>query len=391
VALVWGLAISRPWRTLPTAIERPNVLVVTVSSLRADRVFGDAARGETWERLSAEGTRFERVLAASPDTAQAARQWFGVAPSGTSWVEAFAAEGYRTAAFVGADATGRAAGLSSGFAVFDDDHGWPKGVEAVLAGRLLQRLGSEGTTARRGDRVTDRAVRFLSRQRGAWLCWVHLEDPTAPYVPPHPFDERFYLGDDPTDPGARTLTAGDPIDAAHAGTLRGIRDAAYVEARYDGEVAWTGRQIARLLEALDDLGMASTTVVAVVGLHGENLRESSTWFGRDGSLTGPALHVPAWLRWPGRVPVARRVVAPAELGDVAATLLDLVPWLEDAAPPGAHSFRPVWMGEPAPREVAQAERTTAEGSETATLTSEGISQQLPGGARVWWPLEPGSP
>lgn len=327
--VLWVMWVRTPapkWR--PVEDERPNVLLVTVGAARYDHLGGPALETPAMRALAADGTAFDLAWAGALDPRQGATSllygrapWEGLAEAGESLAAALTAEGYHAGAVIGTSALARDGVLDRGFSVYDDDQGWPKGVDRTLAGRWWALL-TDGRPRheRRADEVVERAARFIAGQSGRWFCWVHLDDPSAPYEPPVPYDERFYAGGDPREAGTRGMHG--PIDPAHGARFAGVTDVAYVEAQYDGEVAWTDEQLGRLIAALGEAGWTARTLVAVVGLQGEALQEGERWFGHSGPLGEGALHVPAVLRLPGRVPVAQRVRSPVELSDFAATLLD---------------------------------------------------------------------
>jgi arylsulfatase A-like enzyme/Tfp pilus assembly protein PilF len=98
------------------------------------------------------------------------------------------AQGYATAAFVGAFPLDSRFGLAPGFEVYDDRYG--KGREST-----------EFTIAERpAPEVIRPALEWLGKpdERPRFL-WVHLYDAHAPYTPPPPFDQRYaknpYLGE----------------------------------------------------------------------------------------------------------------------------------------------------------------------------------------------------
>ena len=115
----------------PAAVK-PNVLLVTIDTLRADRV----GRGLTpaIDGVAARGVRFTNARATAPLTlpshvsilSGALPQETGVRVNGVplgvrpTLARAFHDAGYRTAAFVGAYVLDRRFGLSGGFDTYDD-------------------------------------------------------------------------------------------------------------------------------------------------------------------------------------------------------------------------------------------------------------------------------
>ena len=276
----------------PAAIQKPNVLLITIDTLRADRV----GRGLTpaLDGLAARGTRFTAARSTAPLTLPAHASIMtgtlppenGVRVNGVTLAtrptlaRSFKDAGYQTSAFVGAYVLDRRFGLSGGFDTYDDR------VQRDSSGTA--RLEAE----RRGDIVVDAALQWLGGRSGTpFFAWVHLYDPHAPYNPPQEFLAKG---------GANP---------------------------YDGEVAFADAQVGRLLAWLQTSGLADRTIIAVTGDHGEGL-------GDHGELTHGMLAYDSTLRVPLIVALppnsvlppkggshAAREESPVSLADLAGTLL----------------------------------------------------------------------
>jgi arylsulfatase A-like enzyme/Tfp pilus assembly protein PilF len=266
--------------------EKPNVLLITIDTLRADRV----GRGLTanLDALAARGTRYTHARTTVPLTLPSHTAIMtGTLPSENgvrlngdvlklrpTLAHAFHAAGYRTGAFVGAYVLDRRFGLSGGFDTYDDRV--PRGSSGEA------RLEAE----RRGDRVADAALAWLAQSSTApFFAWVHFYDPHAPYDPPPEYLAR-----------------------AHGNA-------------YDGEVAFADAQVGRLLDWLRTSGRASSTVVAVAGDHGEGL-------GDHGELTHGMLAYDSTIRVPLTLAAPPPIAATLHLAvggviDTNASLADL--------------------------------------------------------------------
>ncbi|MHC4611216.1 MAG: sulfatase-like hydrolase/transferase, partial [Planctomycetota bacterium] len=296
-------------RSLPAAIGLArgsaagfNVVLLTLDTLRADHLgcYGfSAADTPAIDALAAGGVRFADAVTAVPMTLPAHATILtgdypikhGVRDNGTyrlaaqaeTLAERLQAEGYATAAFIGAFVLERRYGLSQGFEVYDD--------QITLRHRTpgVRRADPQ----RPGNVVVDSAIRWLEEHQQSspdqpFLAWVHLFDPHTPYDPPEPFRTRF---------------ASNP---------------------YDGEVAFTDRQVGRFVDKLGELELRDETLVVLVGDHGEGL-------GDHGESTHSLLiyestmRVPLMFYGPGAIPGGRvvddRVVA---IVDIKPTVLDLL-------------------------------------------------------------------
>ena len=263
-----------------------NILLVTIDTLRADRV----GRGLTpaIDALADVGARFDNARTVAPLTLPAHVSIMtgllppahGVRVNGVVFEAATPTlarvlkdAGYRTAGFVGAYVLNRRFGLSDGFDVYDDR------VPRDASGSA--RLEAE----RRGGEVTDAALAWLQSVPEPFFAWIHLYDPHAPYDPPAEF-----------------LAKG----GGHA---------------YDGEVAYADAQVGRLVEALRNRRLTDRTAIAVVGDHGEGLGDHGEQ--THGMLAyDSTLRVPLVLVAPGWTTRAR-VAGPVSIVDIPATLLRL--------------------------------------------------------------------
>ncbi len=302
----------------PRAATRPNIVLVTLDTTRADRMgFLGSTRGVTpaLDALAREGVVFTRAFAQAPiTTVSHATLLTGTFPpfhgvndfgvplaAGVPYLpDLLHGQGYRTAAFVGSlildPRGGTAPGFDRGFDVYD-------------AGYRTRRPGDDRyrTLERRAGEVVARALAWLSGAGGGpFFLWVHLYDPHDPYEPPADLAKRF---------------AGAP---------------------YDGEIAAADRAVGRLVEGLRQRGLLSASIVAIAADHGEALGEH----GEDTHgvfLYDETLHVPLMVRAPGVAPA--RVITRVRLADVAPTLLELA-GLPRAAAMQGESLAPLWRPDP---------------------------------------------
>ena len=321
LSVLAGLACSRE-ASLPAA-ARPNVLLVTIDTQRADRIgcYGYArAVTPTLDGLAARGARFDTAVAHAPLTAPSHASILTgltpvrhgvrdngayVLPTGLASVaEDFRKAGYRTAAFISGFPLKRRFGFARGFAHYDD---------LLPRGKDARRTAYVERTA---DRTTDAALAWLEQGlqvREPYFLWVHYFDPHAPYEAP----PEFMQG------GASP---------------------------YDGEVAFVDAQLARLLGRVEASGPA---LVLVTGDHGESLGEH----GEDTHgifVYDATLRVPFLLAGPGvRAGTVSRTVARGI--DVAPTLLDLAGLPARKGDSEGRSLRRAAAGERLPDEPSYAE------------------------------------
>jgi arylsulfatase len=176
--------------------------------------------------------------------------------------------------------------------------------------------------------LNKRVLPFLEQHKDEqFYLFVHYWDPHTPYLPPRAYRKLFYQGD-PCDPSHRSLEGMEerhPLGKLWRETwfsqLGGdIRDAAYIEALYDGEIRYCDEGVGQLLDAVDRLGLSDDTVVVLTSDHGEMMYRHGIFFDHHGLYEGN-LHVPLMIRAPGLSP--GRIPGLTATVDVAPTVLDL--------------------------------------------------------------------
>jgi arylsulfatase A-like enzyme/tetratricopeptide (TPR) repeat protein len=292
-AAAWLLVRPRAASPAAGALRGYNVLLVTIDTLRADRV---GAYGSTSgltpsiDRLAREGVRFASARAHVPLTLPSHASLLtaripprnGVRDNGTYRLDpghatiatTLKSAGYRTAAFVGAFVLDARFGLGRAFDLYDDFYG-----EAGVPGRVE-------VVERRAEKVTKPAATWIAAADTPWFAWVHLYDPHEPYLPPEPYASR------------------------------------YSSAPYDGEVAYADAVLGTLLDGLARTAHLDRTLVVVTADHGEGLGDHQErthgLFAYDSTLRVPLVF---WCKDRIAPAVAN---APVGLVDVAPTILDLL-------------------------------------------------------------------
>jgi choline-sulfatase len=285
---------------------KPNILLVTIDTFRADRLGTGIA--PALDRLAASALQFTSARTAVPLTLPSHTTILtgllppehGVRENGVdalgdaheTTARLLKAAGYQTAAFVGAFVLDRRFGLAQGFDTYDDQI--PRDPNAT------ERLEAE----RPATAVVDRALAWLERSANPqslipnpFFLWIHLYDPHAPYDPP-----REFIRASSTEPRATSPEQRAPSN----------------EQRYEGEIRYADAQIARVFEWLNAHAMRDRTLVVVAGDHGEGLGEHGER--THGMLLFDAtLRVPLVVSAPGTA--AARRDEPVSLADIAPTIV----------------------------------------------------------------------
>jgi arylsulfatase A-like enzyme len=270
-----------------------RVVIVTLDTTRADHLgcYGYAkAATPNLDRLADESVLFENAVSPVPTTLPSHSTMFtGLYPqdhgvrynlmfrlgsSAETLAEVLHGDGYATAGFPAVFIVGHKFGIDQGFDTYAD----PPTPESAKGDPSVH----GGRSAAKG---VDDALAWLGAQAadGKQFLWVHLYDPHIPYSPPFPYSSQ------------------------------------YRDRPYDGEIAYMDAQLGRLIDALRRSPRWSSTLLIVVGDHGEGLydhRERQ----HSSQVYESTQHVPLIVHAPGAGKA--RVAEPVSLADLFPTVLD---------------------------------------------------------------------
>jgi len=301
-------------------IDRKNLVLVTVDSLRADFVscYGNADRELTpnMDRLAQEGKLFRNAIAQGSYTRASVPSFFTstypwkLRPGGDISDRANLAtilkeNGYETAFFHSNPFLSRANGYGRGFDVFDDSLlPW----NLKLNQKRTRQLGRFFRVLRKkpylpAEKLVEKSINWLSSAGSPYFLWLHLMDPHGPYQKPGSGYLKKFRAEKLWQ---KAVNHPDRISESEKEKL--------LEA-YRNEVTYADRHIGRLLSAVKDRN--DETVVALTADHGEE-------FGEHGDYS----HNPKPYEELIRVPFLLR--GPVQSGGVVESqfaLLDLIPSL----------------------------------------------------------------
>lgn len=333
----------------------PNVLVIVVDTLRADRLGGASGRVVTprLDAFAAESLVLTHLSSPRAKTTPAvASLMTGLYPHDhgvrdlttplggdvRTLAEGLRGGGWRTGAIVGNYVMRDAlSGMARGFDLWVEDLPDLVGVppqevpQRRAASMTDGALAALGLGAPAADGAGPRAA--FTRDGRPWFLYLHYMDPHGLYDPPAEHDvfasETTRYLPPPSEPDARGFGGQWVAEYNLLPTDRGADgrvDVSRVEDRYDGEVHYADAQIGRLLDALRESGALDDTIVLIVADHGESLGEHDYWFEHGRYAYEATCRVPGLLRLPASFG-DRRVGACAgdvSLCDLAPTLLDLL-------------------------------------------------------------------
>jgi arylsulfatase A-like enzyme/Flp pilus assembly protein TadD len=270
----------------------PNVILVTIDTLRADHVgcYGDKQiKTPNLDALAADGIRFERAFAVVPVTLPSHTTIMTgtypmlsgmhdfsankLSPDQPTLASTLKQAGYATGAVIGAAVLDSRFGLNQGFDYYYDHFDFSRLEEANL-----------DEMERPGNVVADLTLDWLAKNwQKKFFLWMHLYDPHAPYNPPEPYNHE------------------------------------YADRLYDGEIAFADAQLGRVIGFLKEKKIYENSIIVVVGDHGESL-------GEHGEKThgffiyNATMHVPFIIHLPGKSQ-GRIVSNPVSLVDLMPTML----------------------------------------------------------------------
>jgi len=296
---------------------RPNVILISIDTLRADRLgcYGNpSAQTPYMDLLSKNGVLFEEAISNSSWTLPGhGAMLTSVQPTALglfkvtdrlnshalTLAEVLRDHGFDTGAIVSYILLDRSYGFDQGFDFFDYED--------------LQDA----------QQIVDKAIKYIEpRSQKKFFLFMHLYDPHWPYEPPEEVAKAFWPG--AVTPQLRNLiTTGDYAQFALK-VIKGpelLND--FCRAMYDGEIAYTDRELGRLFKFLVDRRMIDRTIVILTSDHGEEFKDHG-YFGHGLTLYDEVLRVPLIMRFPMLLPSNMRVKGQVQSLDIFPTVLGLV-------------------------------------------------------------------
>jgi arylsulfatase A-like enzyme len=320
---------ARDRRPLP----RPHVILISIDTLRADRLGLYGASRDTspvLDALARESLVFERAFTPAPWTLPAhaslftgleprqhgaghASPWDPLPPGVPTLAERLRDAGYETVAFSAGGMVTRRNGLDRGF------ERWSEWTRANLPSVLPAVFGALAPGATRPV--------FL---------FLHTYDVHAPYfaLPGEP----AFTAEDPGQglaPGEWERIRGLPYHDYHL--LQRFRGLGDVLAAYDSGIRFVDAALGALFERMRAIGAFENSLILVVSDHGESLYDRALYLGHSFTLYDEEIRVPLLVRYPGSTRRGRT----AEL----ASLVDIMPLVLEAVglevPEGASGGNPL--------------------------------------------------
>lgn len=384
------LASGRPAADRAPSAERPNIVLITVDSLRADALgaYGASSLGgpsPNLDALAQQGVLFEAATAqASWPLASVASLFTSLYPSElgidcrphlycdvrldrlrTTLAEALKGAGYRTQAFVSNPWFSPAHGIAQGFTGFEavrpelpldlamlgSEQAWLGLAQDQVP--LLWKVFSKGydllfdaplSADDRGSQMNQRVRGFIRLRRDErFFLWVHYVNPHLPHDPAQPFPPQPYPEQMSTWVGQTLTNREQLLQQEYLDQFRSL---------YAGEVAEVDALIGGVLAEIEAQGLSDRTLIVVTADHGEEMGEHGD-FMYGHTLYEEIVHVPLIFRGPAATASGRRVATPVGLVDVMPTLLEIAG--ASSAESGGRSLVPALQGQDLPEQPVYSE------------------------------------
>ena len=179
------------------------------------------------------------------------------------------------------------------------------------------------------DDVEEAALAYLrdtARRDAPWALAVGFVAPHFPFIVPEPYFSMYYPehGDLPSNPPGHL----ENLPAAARRLRQAFNFSGYTDdeirrarAAYYGLITYLDDKIGRLLDALEEMGMAENTVIVHTSDHGESLGEHGLW--RKMNFYEQSARVPLQIAWPGAIEGGQRFGGAVSLVEATATILDI--------------------------------------------------------------------
>lgn len=336
--------------------ERPNVLLISIDTLRADHLSGYGYSRPTSPAIDAfakRGVVFEQAYSHSPKTAPShmslmtsllpeahgvrqlshdgARRLSDEIPT---LARVLQRHGYRTGAITAGGNAGASLGFDQGMHSFQVIYD----VSTLVKSAAVQLQAMQG----------------VSPEREPLFLFLHTYEVHDPYTPVMPYQTMF------TDPNYSGAIRSSPSDDVGAGSevfqrthesfwssvdKQDPEDVQHLKDLYDGSIRRVDTELASLFKWMQPRGLLRNTLVVILSDHGEEFADHGAFL--HTRVYQELLHVPLIMLFPakdrGRFG-RRRIETPVRLIDVMPTLLD---YLGIQAPDGiqGQSLMPLLRGE----------------------------------------------
>jgi arylsulfatase A-like enzyme len=327
-------------------MQRPNVILISIDTLRADHVSCYGYHRKTTpniDKIASEGTIFYRNYSTgvwTPPGHASMLTGLYVSEHGVygenrlsktipTIAEKLKQHGYQTAGFVNNSQVGELVGFDKGHDTFVEV--WkgvkPKSmVEWVMKGiarRIRKKTGYEDMGANKTNRMFKGWLENNIDKDSSFYAFLHYIEPHNPLDPPRPFKRRFSkhpLID--VDLKKINKVAYNPLICLLEDLQLTKEEISFLKSLYDGEIAYTDHKVGEVASMLKEKQCYDNTLIIITSDHGEHFGEHNLW-SHTGSLYNEVLHIPLIIKFPKGVAHLKEVKHCTQLVDIFPTIMDI--------------------------------------------------------------------
>lgn len=316
--------------------DKPNVLLVSIDSLRSDHLscYGYKRNtSPTIDELAKEGVLFSKAFAQSSHTATSLStiltstlphthsllEWgYTLNPNLSTIAEVLKSKGYKTM-FVGSG--------------INNLHGFNKGFDIFYV------------SDNNSHSISSRIIKFFEKNLNKpFFVWVHYFDAHRPYTISYPPARSYYsnlfINDELYDKekelpvivkaghekiSGRHLYFGGIPEELYKKKRRYIVNPDYYIAQYDGAIRAIDNEIGRMLSNLIGLKLDKKTMIIITSDHGELFGEHNYYFFHGCFLYEPLIRVPLIIKYDKIIPRDKVINTQVSAHlDIAPTILDIL-------------------------------------------------------------------
>ena len=302
-------------RTKPPEDERrPNVILVSIDSLRADHVHGYGYGPETTpvlDELMRRGTAFSNCISHAPWTLPVQVSLFtSLYPHSHGVIDkGFALNEDVLTLPVALKNAGYATGGFACLPYHDPDYGFGRGFDTYVCKKMKDFHAPD---------IFEESLKWLLQLGSSrFFLFLHTYDVHASYNPPEHYLKMFETSYDGHIDGSLTTL----LDIRHERIVLSDEDLRHLVALYDAGIREFDHDIGVFLKFLKEKDFLANTIVIVTADHGDEfLEHGGSFHGR--TLYDEMLKVPLIMAGPG-IPVGKMIEEQVQVIDIMPTILEL--------------------------------------------------------------------
>lgn len=324
-----GLFLSGLPRLFERPADKPNILLITVCSLRQDHLGCYGYRRDTSPNIDAladVSVVFSNCHTNIPWTKPSLIALMtgryprpGISTDNRpTLARSLHSAGYLNFAVVGTEVAREAANAEAGFDVFMDNTSLKTGKDA----RSVQ-----------ADTLVNAAEKLLENSQKAKqpvFLWLFFKDPHWPYLPPSGY-RGIFLNDTLYKQEKQDISINGHFHSSTGGIGEArlsreeggfFTDKAHYISQYDAEIRYLDAEIGRFISYLRGKGNYEDWLIVLLADHGESLGEDDYFFDHGYTLSEAALRIPLIIKLP-RQRKKRVVDCNVSIDDLYPTLMEL--------------------------------------------------------------------